>query len=73
MKIAPDELPEQRKVRLDMRKTQSGKLLLRCGFDPFDTESSARRVAEKAAREISKLIREVRHLRNILSRPSISL
>jgi len=68
-----DELPEQRKVRMDMRKTQSGKLLLRCGFDPFDTESSARRVAEKAAQEISKLSREVRRLRNNISNSSVSL
>ncbi len=42
-------------LRQKMRETPEGKLLIRYGFEPYDTETSARRVAEKAAVEIEVL------------------
>jgi hypothetical protein len=44
---------------LEMRLTDWGNLLFRYGFEPYDTESSARRVAEKAASEIRGLLEEI--------------
>lgn len=42
-------------LKLTLRETPAGKLLLRYGFEPIDTESAARRVAEKAVEEIERL------------------
>ncbi len=50
-------------LRAKMRQTPAGKLLVRYGFEPYDTESSARRIAEKAADEIDALkCAIIRHL-----------
>jgi hypothetical protein len=38
-------LPQLQK---EMRQTSAGRLLVRAGFEPWDTESSARRVAKVA-------------------------
>ncbi len=43
------------KLAEHMRSEPWGALLVRYGFEPYDTESSARRVAEKAAEDIAKL------------------
>ncbi len=40
--------------RYQMRATPEGKLLLRAGFEPYDTETSARRVAEHAVKELAE-------------------
>lgn len=40
-------------MRAEARETPEGKLLVRYGFEPWDTESSARIVARKAAAEVS--------------------
>lgn len=45
----------EQQVREEMRSTGAGRFLLRYGFEPYDTESSARRVAEKAARDLEYL------------------
>ena len=43
-------------IRKEMRETPAGQLLARMGCDYYDTESSARRVAEHAAEEIAGLL-----------------
>jgi len=43
-------------LRKEMRQTPEGKLLLRYGFEPYETESCARRVAEKATLDIADLV-----------------
>lgn len=48
----------------EMRETSEGKLLVRYGFEPYNTESSARRVAEKAAEDISQLLSIITELDN---------
>lgn len=45
------------KLKEEMRETPAGKLLVRYGFEPYDTESNARRVAERAAVDIAELTR----------------
>lgn len=40
-------------VKQSLRNTPMGKLLVKYGFEPYDTESSARSVAERAAEEIA--------------------
>ncbi len=42
--------------RLEARATPAGQLLQRMGWDYWDTESAARRVAEHAAGEIAELV-----------------
>lgn len=39
-----------------------GKLLVRYGFEPYDTESAARRVAEKAAADLEEMKKALRGL-----------
>jgi len=46
-----------------LRETDWGKLLVRCGFEPYNTESLARRVAEKAAEELKALQTELEELK----------
>lgn len=46
---------QEKLFRAEMRATPSGRLLVRYGFEPYDTESSARRVAECAVEDIIKL------------------
>jgi hypothetical protein len=46
--------------RAAMRQTPAGRLLVRYGFEPYDTESAARTVAEKAAADIAELEKLVR-------------
>lgn len=41
--------------RLAMRNTPEGQFLWSMGMDYYDTESSARRVAEEAVRQIAKI------------------
>ncbi len=55
-------------MRLQMHQTPAGKLLVRYGFEPYDTESAARRVAEKAAWDIAKLEDTITHLRGQLAK-----
>ncbi len=43
----------ERQQRAEMRKTPAGQLLDRIGLDYYDTESTARRVAEHAAKELA--------------------
>lgn len=43
-----------------------GRLLMRYGFEPYDTESSARRVAELAADEIDVLRNELHQFRLLI-------
>lgn len=45
----------EKELREAARHTPEGQLLVRYGFEPWDTESAARRVAEKAAAEIAQL------------------
>ena len=45
----------EKELREAARHTPEGQLLVRYGFEPWDTESAARRVAEKAAAEIARL------------------
>lgn len=40
-------------MRAEARETPEGKLLVRYGFEPWDTESCARTVARKAAEDIA--------------------
>ena len=49
------ESPEETKLRIEHRETPAGRLLTRVGFDYWDTESAARKVAEHAAGEIEEL------------------
>lgn len=51
--------------RREARETPAGRLLVRYGFEPYDTESSARRVAERAAEEIEGLVKENVRLENL--------
>jgi len=44
-----------------------GKFLIEMDFEPYDTESSARRVAECAAEKIDKLNEELKILRELKS------
>jgi hypothetical protein len=48
-------MKSETEVRQEMRETPEGRLLVKYGFEPYDTESSARRVAEKAAADIALL------------------
>ena len=48
------------------RYTEAGALLVRYGFEPYDTERSARDVAEKAAEEIGTLHEELENFRRVL-------
>ncbi len=48
--MTEDELKQQ------MRETPGGQLLVRAGFEPYDTESAARRVADHAAEELSEAL-----------------
>lgn len=41
-------------VAMRLRNTDMGRLLVRYGYEPYNTESAARRVAEKAAAELSR-------------------
>ncbi len=53
-----------------MRQTPAGKLLVRYGFEPYDTETSARRVAERAAEDVADLVKTLAILqRYIQKRP----
>lgn len=45
----------EKELREAARHTPEGQLLVRYGFEPWGTESAARRVAEKAAAEIAQL------------------
>ena len=49
------ETTEETKHRIAARNTPAGRLLWRMGYDYWDTESAARRVAEHAAGEIKEL------------------
>ena len=55
------EQDRQDKQRLKMRNTKEGRLLWEMGYDYYDTESSARRVAEFAVEEISKLAEAIHY------------
>lgn len=62
MSISIDVLKDRNEQqKLAMRRTRSGRLLVRYGYEPYDTESAARRVAEKAADEIHLLKQGIRH------------
>lgn len=52
----------EQQVREEMRATPAGRLLVRCGFEPYDTESSARRVAERAAMDREEIVAAVEKL-----------
>jgi hypothetical protein len=45
----------EKRVRAHMDATPMGQLLIKYGFDPYNTETAARRVAEQAAAEIAEL------------------
>lgn len=45
----------EKMIRTEMRETPAGQLLSRMGLDYYDTESTARRVAEHAAEELETL------------------
>jgi len=64
--LEDDEQPENYDTELKERYSQEpwGKLLLEMGMEPYDTESSARRVAEHAAERIAKLGAEKAQLMN---------
>lgn len=49
------ETEREKQLRLEHRNTPAGKLLWSMGMDWWDTESSARRVAEHAAERIAEL------------------
>lgn len=51
-----DETMTAEEFRASMRTTPEGRLLVRAGFEPYDTESAARRVAEHAVGDITKLL-----------------
>lgn len=51
---------EEQDARLALQNTPMGRLLVRAGFEPWNTESSARRVAEHAAEEIEELLTVLR-------------
>ena len=65
-KEAQEHFDRVEQQKQEMRKTAVGKLLVRYGFEPYDTESSARRVAEKASAEILELKQEVKRLKAAL-------
>jgi hypothetical protein len=56
----------EEQLRQEMRETPAGALLVKYGFEPYDTESSARRVAEQAADELAILRRELSSFRNLI-------
>lgn len=53
----------KQELRQQMRETPAGKLLVRYGFEPYDTESSARRVADKAVVDMAALDATIAKLR----------
>lgn len=58
--MKPNDYEDERtqQLRAEARATPAGQLLWRMGMDYWDTESSARRVAEFAAEEIASLAAE---------------
>lgn len=52
-------------VKQSLRNTPMGQLLLKYGFEPYDTESSARTVAERAAEEIASLNKDIEDIIDI--------
>lgn len=46
----------EKQVREEMRNTEAGRLLVRYGFEPYDTESSARRIAERFATDLKTVL-----------------
>lgn len=51
-----------------MRATPAGQLLSRMGLDYYDTESTARRVAEEAAKELHAMKITLEDMREIVCR-----
>lgn len=60
-------------LRHEARETPAGKLLIRYGFEPWDMESSARRVAKKAAAEIAELTEALELMVNMSKGDNFSL
>lgn len=50
------------KLKIEYAATVWGKLLIKYGFQPLDTETCARNVAQKAAEEIEKLRSALLHI-----------
>lgn len=53
---------EDEELKKELRETEWGKLLVRYGFEPYYTESSARTVAEKVSEDRSGLLKRLREL-----------
>lgn len=51
---------DEQRVRDEYNSTSWGKLLIELGFDPYETESCARIVAEGAAKIIDDLKRQIK-------------
>lgn len=60
--------PDESSAREAARNTDEGRLLVRYGFEPYDTESAARTVARQAVQDINVLNREIALLRRNVDR-----